>query len=226
MADQHNANIPAVGNQIVADIPDIKENLEWHKDVFGRLFSTWHDSTLASNIFGPTNGSYTFALPTNGVSDSTGKFMIGDTDTVVWMYLNAAPPGWKVLSTGADTVLAVSGGSGDYNVNGGNPDSSATWTIDGMGHTHEYSHTHKWYNYSGSADHTSFTSDGSSNEITMETTAYNGIQFKQSSADKVGEDLWTSTAHQGTTTDSGGASSNGTWRPKGSVGKLYQLDTA
>ena len=42
------------------------------------------------------------------------------------MYLNAAPPGWKVLATGADTVLGVAGGSQAYNVNGGNP--GGTWT--------------------------------------------------------------------------------------------------
>ena len=46
MADQHNDNIPAMANQISADIPDIKENLEWHKDLLQMLIG-WHSSTLA-----------------------------------------------------------------------------------------------------------------------------------------------------------------------------------
>lgn len=49
MADQHNDNIPAVGNQIANDIPDIKENLEYHKDVFEAFVNSWN-STTATNI--------------------------------------------------------------------------------------------------------------------------------------------------------------------------------
>jgi len=44
MADQHNANIPALANQIANDVPDIKENLEFHKDAFQQLCSGWSDT--------------------------------------------------------------------------------------------------------------------------------------------------------------------------------------
>lgn len=47
MADQHNDNIPALANQIAADIPDMKENFEFHKDVLQMLIG-WHDSTIGS----------------------------------------------------------------------------------------------------------------------------------------------------------------------------------
>jgi hypothetical protein len=57
MADQHNANVPAVGNQISADIPDIKENLEWHKDIL-QMLCGWKDSTIAT--VGPSNHRATF----------------------------------------------------------------------------------------------------------------------------------------------------------------------
>lgn len=46
MADQHNSNIPAVGNQIVEDVADMKENFEWHKDVFQHICSGWSDTVL------------------------------------------------------------------------------------------------------------------------------------------------------------------------------------
>ena len=39
MVDIHNDNIPALGNTIAADIPDIKENLEFHKDAFQQITS-------------------------------------------------------------------------------------------------------------------------------------------------------------------------------------------
>jgi len=52
MADQHNANVPAVGNTIAADIPDIKENLEWHKDLLQMILG-WKDSTIGT--VGPPN---------------------------------------------------------------------------------------------------------------------------------------------------------------------------
>ena len=44
MADQHNENVPAVGNQISVDIPDIKENLEFHKDVFENFMNEWSNT--------------------------------------------------------------------------------------------------------------------------------------------------------------------------------------
>ena len=50
MADKHNANIPAIGNTIAADIPDIKENLEYHKDVFENFCKNW-SNTSATDIF-------------------------------------------------------------------------------------------------------------------------------------------------------------------------------
>jgi hypothetical protein len=54
MADQHNPNIPALTNQIAADIPDIKENLEFHKDVFEAIGNSWSDTdatAYANNRF-------------------------------------------------------------------------------------------------------------------------------------------------------------------------------
>jgi hypothetical protein len=49
MADQHNDNIPAVGNTIVADIADIKENLEYHKDCFEAICEGW-SNTVTTNL--------------------------------------------------------------------------------------------------------------------------------------------------------------------------------
>lgn len=52
-----------------------------------------------------SDGSNTITVPTNGMSAC--KLMVGDSNTIAWFYLNTAPPGWKVLTTGADTVIGV-----------------------------------------------------------------------------------------------------------------------
>lgn len=48
MADQHNDNIPALGNLIASDIPDIKENLEWHKDCFQKVCNGFSNTSTSS----------------------------------------------------------------------------------------------------------------------------------------------------------------------------------
>jgi hypothetical protein len=200
MADQHNANIPALINTIASDIPDIKENLEFHKDTFQLLFETWSDTDNSSNVlesaFGWSDGTYTYDFPTNGIAGHA-VIMLGNSSTIIWLYLNAAPPGWKALTTGADTVLGVAGGTGDYNVNGGNADSTATWV---------FAHTHKWYDHGG----------GGTDGIEQKT----GTDQTFDSDGATGHD-WDPDVDSyvlNSTLDS--------WRPSASVGKLFQLDTA
>jgi autotransporter-associated beta strand protein len=130
-------------------------------------------------------GPYIVSFPVNNMD--TAKFMLGDASTIAWFYLNVAPPGWKVITTGGDTVLGISGGDNSYDVNGGNPDDSGTWIISGLEHTH-----------------------------TGTTQTESGLDPNLSSG---GDHSHT----HNFTTNSAGAS-DGTWRPKASVGKLFQLD--
>jgi len=84
MADQHNDGVPAVGNQIVNDIPDIKENLEWHKDVLQMLVG-WKDSTIAT--VGPPNHRAAFAYSdTDTITIGAGSYFHDGTtrQTVFW----------------------------------------------------------------------------------------------------------------------------------------------
>lgn len=134
-------------------------------------------------VYNP-GGTYYGVLPTNGVA-ANSIIMTGNASTITWFYLNTAPPGWKALSTGADTVLAISGGSLAYNVNGGNADAKASW-----------SHVH----ISGS------------------------LVLSKNGGDAGGIDvLYGSGYSQGPQYSSGDSAE---YRPKASVGKLFQLDTA
>jgi len=129
---------------------------------------------------GFSDGTYAITFPTNGMA--AAKVMLGNSNTITWFYLNTAPPGWKALSTGADMVLGIAGGTASFNVNGGNPDSAATWAITGGTATYPTG-----YDYTEPLIH--------------------GI-------------TGTSGTHTHPVTFAG------TWRPKASVGKLFQLDTA
>ena len=68
MADQHNDNIPAVGNQIANDIPDIKENLEYHLDLFNNFCGTV-SKTDATGVY-PGDWGRT-AITSNDTLDDT-----------------------------------------------------------------------------------------------------------------------------------------------------------
>jgi hypothetical protein len=173
--------------------------------------------------------------------------MYGDASTIIWMYLNTAPNGWTVLATGADMVLAVAGGGAAYNVNGGNPDSVATWTISGLtanshahtvnAHTHTGpSHSHQWYDYEtpgGGVIANSYNVSGTVIDIPYGITTEVGITITAGTENQIGDDLFTAMAGTGntgsTSPDTGAASANGVthspaWRPKASVGKLFQLN--
>lgn len=145
------------------------------------------------------NGTQNIDLPTNGMA--AAKFMLGNSNTIAWFYLNTAPPGWKSLATGADTVLGVAGGAQAYNVNGGNPGGTWTQPSHTLATSEMPAHTHVIIRH--------HTGTGGSNIAPTEFSA-------------------TPSTHRATeSTGGGGAHSHGTtYRPSASVGKLFQLDTA
>ena len=240
MADQHNSNIPALTNQVASDIPDIKENLEFHKDAFQLLFETWSDTDNSANVLdsalGFSDGTYTYDFPTNGVAGNA-VIMCGNSSTIIWMYLNAAPPGWKVTATGKDTVLAVYADSGDYAVAGGSADTSSTWTIDGITNAAESTHVHAQAVHSHKVQNASITIGSFSGWTADDSYPVVGATYVSNYTTAGGAGSPRSVMDDDTTNSAAanvgaGASHNhaatqdGTWRPKASVGKLYQLDTA
>ena len=135
------------------------------------------------------------------------------------MYLNTAPPGWKALTTGADMVLAISdasGSDGPYKVNGGNPDSAATWTITGLvadAHTHTgASHTH------------TATTDAGTYTDADPRAGVDGTPVQRVHTHAITTDATTPGASSAAS--AAGVTHTPGWRPKASVGKLFQLDTA
>jgi len=224
-----NNTAPAVGNQISADIPDITENFAHLKSGFVRIFQdTWSDSDLTTDKIDTTvgfnDGTYNVEFPTNGIA-AHSVIMLGNSSTIIWMYLNTAPPGWKVLTTGADTILAVAGGAALYNANGGTAAGESWANLKAHTHTGP-SHNHKWYEYNGTAADTSWQSDGAASQALGTTTKANAGMMTDlgfsGDENKVTADLYTILAGTGAS----GAQSTADVRPTASLGKLYQLDTA
>lgn len=197
--------------------PGANKGAVYGKDVSSKIELHWEDEDddvvqltaggAMSTAQGFSDGTNAITFPTNGMA--AAKFMLGNSSTIAWFYLNTAPPGWKALSTGGDTVLAVSGGAGDYNVNGGNPDSAASWSIDGLTNANESSHTHNvtlpeagWSGGAASAGGRTYNTGGT--DRTAERTIASAA----------------GSAHTHT------ISSDSSYRPSASVGKLFQLDTA
>jgi len=187
----------------------------------------------AINTFQAHNGTYTIDFPTNGMA--AAKFMLGNSSTILWMYLNTAPPGWKVTATGADTVLAVSGGAGLYNVNGGTA-GGETWA-NLKGHTHTGpSHAHAFSLAAPNHTHTLPTTTSAASYDTGTPVAVVGGKLESSSAGSSTREQAsattgnpTATAVSGSITADGtgasGAQSTADVRPTASIGKLFQLDT-
>lgn len=163
------------------------------------------------NVNYHTTSTYYATMPSNGVS-ANAKFMLGDSNTITWLYLNAAPPGWKVLTTGADSVLGVCGGAQAYNVNGGT--ASGTWTQ--PTHTH-VTPAHLHYLQAGGVASTKNLDNSIvlSNEFLYTTVAGTGAYYFALN--------YTESSGGGT---SGAGATAATWRPLASMGKLFQLDTA
>ena len=84
MTDQHNDNIPAVGNQITEDVADIKENLEWHKDCFQHICNGFSNTDLSTPGMGFLRTIYVpatamFPMATNGAVAGTYEYATNDT---------------------------------------------------------------------------------------------------------------------------------------------------
>jgi len=203
-----NTDNPKLGNQIANDIPDIEECLQELHDVITAITNGTLGTTTAANFrvdvladgancgtaptmtspvvtTGFNDGTYAISWPTNGMA--AAKFMLGNSNTIAWFYLNTAPPGWKVLSTGADTVLAVSGGTAAYNANGGTAGGSFSMSTAQMpAHTHttgfEYGGTAGSGGYAITGDYAINSSSTGSGDGTFRPAASIGKLFQLDTA--------------------------------------------
>lgn len=251
MANVKISELVALTTPAAADIIPVVDDSETVSEK--TKYITWANLLAAitgAGVAYTITGAFSAYMPTNGVA-ANAVFMLGNSSTILWMYLNTAPPGWKVLATGADTVLGISGGSYSFAVNGGQPDSTATWSITGVtadSHTHTGpSHAHSGPSHTHSVSGTTDAGGAHSHTYSLEGGTVLGNSSPDGAIASSGATS-TASAHTHTyssTTGAGGTgntgaagtgatsgpstqgiTSAGTWRPKASIGKLYQLNTA
>jgi len=140
---------------------------------------------------------------------TTWKTLGHAKDTPAWFYQNVAPLGWTIVTGMADCVVAVTGGSNDYSVNGGEmSDLGGAW-VPQANHTHSVAaHVH------GGLGHTHTMSmatanGGSSNSwrLTSQTTDSTSPSISSSGA---------------AASAAGGTAA--TWRPLAAVGIVCSKD--
>ena len=138
-----------------------------------------------------------------------------DEDTrIIYFHENTAPMLWSTTGLPTDCVLAIKGGSQDYNVDGGtNPGS---WTIDTCGSD---SHVHIWSLWDTDDNMYVYNSSGTKTDMfSFPSQKGSGVVWNVQKADP--KQMWYPDGARYTSTDSHSHSHDGTWRPPGALGIL------
>lgn len=154
--------------------------------------------------------------------------MQADASHKLWVYRNTAPDGWAIDAAVTDKVLALKGGSGAYNVDGGT--TAGTWTQPdctlSVAQTPAHDHGSQQPAITVGTQNIAGVTGGGEN--------FNSIQIKASNT--VGDEarVWTSgylqiaatqAAHTHTSVGGGTAHNHGTaYRPAAAVGTLQYMD--
>jgi hypothetical protein len=155
-----------------------------------------------------------------GIDVALGFF--GANTNILWVYKNTAMSGWAVKADVTDVVLAVKGGSEDYDVDGGNV--AGSWTLGGLsGSSNNDTHRHQWYNHNPTASHQSYNSSGSPIAISTSgiPSTYEHITSRNDGGDGLDTDYYTSNDTHNHTIS---VSHDGTDRLRGAVGTLQYPD--
>jgi len=194
-----NSSIPAVGNAIANDVPDIEENFA--------VLAILKDVTASSEeINTACDGITATAVEINAACDLTanGFFTTGNVNKIL-MYLDTAPTGWSIDTALDDKLVFVTKGSGESGQTGGEAHSTGSWTLSGLtanAHTHTYdtviAHTHTV------ALHPVDSASGGSDGIRYGGTSLTSTCNTSSAGSAEGTTANASTA---------GITSAGTWRP-------------
>jgi len=155
--------------------------------------------------------------------------LVGDASTKLWIYRNDANPGMTIDSSVTDRVLALKGGAGLYNANGGTT-AGETWAnLKAHTHTlsHTHSHNHKWYNYTDTT-HDDQTYNSSGSAVTLPVTTKNNPTYKsilvEATESAALNDAYTDTSAEAASTTTTSGQSTADVRPAAALGTLQYPD--
>jgi len=206
-------------NQYGSDLTSIKNNFACLKSLFSG------PSAPANLVAGMVWYDTTSGNPTkirNKANSVWLGIMIADSSHKLWVYRNDAPEGWAIDSSVTDRVLAIKGGGGNYNVNGGQmagswvpPDHNLSIANvpahdHGSAGAHQHSLLEVIVGYQGGA------------YITIDLV---GV-FSEAHREYTTNHIQSGGAHTHTSVGSGTPVTHswGTWRPAAAVGTLQYLN--
>lgn len=162
----------------------------------------------------------------------------GSASLKLWVYRNTTDDGWTIDATVTDRVLALKGGAGLYNANGGTV-AGESWANlkahihTGGTHTHAHgNHVHQIYSTSGSGEHHSYyNSAGTATIVPLSAwSADQQLAVASASGDrKMSASMYTNLTitTAGTTSGATGntaGSSTADFRPQAAIGTLQYPD--
>jgi len=211
MAQNYTINSYITTNEGYLDLEKFENNFECLRSMFSGSTSI----PLPTNVAGmPWFDTTKKILKIRNVAnDNWLGVMYGNTNTKIWIFEEIARNGWKIDTTVYDVVLALKGGSNDYNVSGGTQ--AGTWTtsnhtlVEDEIPTHDHgetgAHTHAILVTTGGSYHYGTTSQTSAGHVTKNTN--------------IGG------AHTHASVGSNSSHNHGlSWRPLASVGTLQHPD--
>jgi len=156
----------------------------------------------------------------------------GDVNSKIWMYRNTTCDGWTIDATVTDRVLALKGGTGLYNANGGTV-AGETWAnLKAHTHvspTHGHSHSHQVYNFTdNNTTGQYYNSSGSATDLPNMPWGTNrqiAVQYTAGDPNRVvGADMYTTFVSGSAVPGSTGAQSTADVRPQAAIGTLQYPD--
>lgn len=123
-------------NVAVSDLTDIETNFAVLKSSF--LGTSAPSATEAGQLWFDSTDK---VMKVRNAADTDWQgLMYGNTDTKIWVYLNAAPDGWLIDSGVTDVIMALEGGTTYTTAD----TEQGSWTMEGLTSSSD-SHTHQWY---------------------------------------------------------------------------------
>lgn len=230
MAQDYTVNAFQSDHVAQTDMTNIEKNLECLRSFFSGASAP--SNALAGHVWFDT----TNALPRirNDANNAWIAFLTGTSDQKIWIYRNDTDDGWVVDSSVTDRVLSIKGGSGLYNVNGGNT-AGETWTnLKAHTHTgssHTHNHNHRWYkNNDVDQNDDTFDVDGNDLELTSgnvgdsKTDSVRFIRIYTTTGEDTMPDAWTNDDATSSSSANTGGQSTADVRPAAAVGTLQYPD--
>lgn len=218
------------------DLLNMEKNHECHRSFFSGA------SAPSNAVAGHPWFDTTQNLPKirNDANSAWIAILTGTIYQKLWIYRNDTDDGWAIDATVTDRVLALKGGSGLYNVNGG-VNAGETWanlkahTHTGASHNHDIgNHVHQTYKDNGSSSHgQGYDSSGSlvtipAGVITASGTHQHMLVGDQDSDENRMGDNYSANPASGSTDNetpgAGGGQSTADVRPAAAVGTLQYPD--